>query len=269
MELMIYEKEWLSISLKNISNEHIKKIPNTSFYDSFYKAFMKNSLKLDNGWVEYKRAVSDWIEQTILAEKQQSAKHPLKILSLAVGTGLIEEGWIKKGYDVYLQECQGVSLELIKKSCPEVKILICDARSIPCEDNAYHIVVFVTLDYVFDRKGYIELLQEIKRLLCPGGTTVCYCVSNITFKTALSELKRKVFHKKIKGIPWGYARTVAEHIKLGSNVGLIPQKIYLLEREIKSDRGSLVLKSIREPGFLWKLPANSSDVAVEFVKSLK
>ncbi|GJQ50991.1 MAG: hypothetical protein HKUEN01_33770 [Candidatus Kuenenia stuttgartiensis] len=266
MELILYEENWLNIPLQGVTEGSGEKVADASFYNSFYKTFIEKDAKLEQGWVEYKMAVSDWIEKTILAQAQHAVKSPLKILSLGVGTGLIEKEWISKGYDVHLQECQETSLEIIKNCYPEIKTYICDARSIPSADSTYHVVVFVTLDYVFDRKGYTELLQEIKRLLCPGGTTVCYCVSNMTYKTILSSIKRKIFLKKSGGIPWGYARTVREHIRLGTCVGLIPQKIYLLEREIKSDKGSLILKSMRKPGGFWKRPSNVSDIVVEFSK---
>ena len=268
MEILIYEKSWLNIPLPNVCHQPARNLPDASFYDKFYKTFWETGADFDRGWYEYKIAISDWIHQNILLPRQNLNQKQSTILSLGAGTGLIEREWLEKKYDVHLQECQSASLDLFKKNFPNIKTYIGDARSIDCENNAYDIIVFIALDYVFDRFGYKKLLTETNRILSPGGIAICYCMSNISPKMILSFLWRTIFKKKQQGILWGYARSLAEHVKIGRQVGLVPQSIYLLQRQINSETGGLIQVSRREPRFWGTRLANASDVVVEFIKPL-
>ena len=232
MELLFCEKEWHNILLQNVDRRKPNsEVADADFYNKFYEVFDDNGGSLSPDWLNRKTNISQWLEKTFLQLPAGIHKDSFKILSLGVGLGIIEEPWIQKGFQVHLQECQEVSLKRLRSKFQTVPIYIGDARSINAPAGQYSLVVFSALDYVFDRKGYQELLTEIQRLLSPEGKAVCLCVSNLSFKRMIFSLIKKLISHSNKEIvvPWGYRRTVGEHIRLSKKAGLTAEKVYLFD----------------------------------------
>jgi hypothetical protein len=266
MELIFCEKEWHNILLQNIDpRQSARKIADTDFYKKFYEVLDDNGGLLSPEWLNRKTNISQWIEKTFLQLPAGVNKDSFKILSLGVGLGIIEEPWIRKGFQVHLQECQEVSLKRLRGKFQTVPIYIGDARSVNAPAGQYSLVVLSALDYVFDRKGYQQLLTEVQRLLSPEGKAVCLCVSNLSFKRMIFSLIKKLISHRNKEsvVPWGYRRTVGEHIRLGKKVGLAAKKVYIFDNYLHPIR-------VRRSRLFMSLPTlKSVFIAIEWSKADK
>jgi SAM-dependent methyltransferase len=264
MELIFCEEEWHNILLQTVDRrQHSSEIADADFYKTFYETFDDNGGSLSPEWLDRKTNISQWIEKTFLQLPAGMNKDSFKILSLGVGLGIIEEPWIRKGFQVHLQECQEVSLKRLRSKFQTVPIHIGDARSVNAPGGQYSLVIFSALDYVFDRKGYRELLQEVRRLLNPEGKAVCVCVSNLGFKAMIFSLIKKLISHRNKEsvIPWGYHRTVGEHIRSGKKAGLTAEKVYIFDNHLHPI-------GVRRSRVFMSLPTlKSVSIAIEWSKA--
>jgi SAM-dependent methyltransferase len=263
MELLFCEKEWHNILLNNIADRKSRdKIADVTFYKKFYEAFDNNGGSLSPEWLTQKANVSEWIERTFLQLPAGAKKDSFKILSLGVGLGIIEEPWIRNGFQVHLQECQESSLKKLRSKFPTVPIYIGDARSVIAPAGTFSLIIFSALDYVFDQKCYGDLLKEVHRLLSPGGKAVCVCASNLPLRAMVFNLKKLTSYKTEKNpVAWGYRRTIGEHIRLGKKTGLTAQKVYIFDNHFH-------LIKVRHSKLLLGLPTlKSVFIAVEWSKA--
>ena len=104
MELQVYGNNWLNISLEDIHTNQSDTVPGSEFYERFYREVAEKKVlddDIDNikKWKQYKISVANLLESNILAPLNAGSNKSLSILSLGVGTGIIEKEWLKNGYD--------------------------------------------------------------------------------------------------------------------------------------------------------------------------
>ena len=264
MEIPFYEHEWHGIPLEGIkAQEGLGQLAQASFYDAFYNR-LSADYELNSQWLTPKLNLAKWIETACLQPLAGDSLSSLTVLSLGAGLGVMEEEWVNKGYKVSVQECQKSSLKVFSERHPQVKVFIGDARYVDAPNGEFDVVVMSAVDYVFDRQGYIQLLDEVSRLLKKGGLAIMVTVSNLTLmqmsravvKGILVKLKRDLRGKQV--MFWGWKRTVASHLSVGANCGLKCERTYLFDDvfHVIATRGPLAAKLIpsgsARVGVLWR-----------------
>lgn len=228
---------------------------------------MSRDTKLTSNWIAEKQRIGQWLATALL--QPFGAPEKLRILSVGAGLGLVEGWLLDRGYWVDVLECEEHSLSSLKQRYPKVLAIVGDARGIPCRSCVYDLVYMSAVDYCFDRNQYIEALGEARRLLKPGGRFACICLSNLSLKGMVKEaVKSFLKGMRIRSadgagrVPWGYQRTVGEHVDAGRKAGLRCESVSLFDQ-------SFTLHSVRRPGsaMLGWPTARDYAVGVTFTKT--
>lgn len=135
-------------------------------YDSFYKSETGQSI--------------DRIEKELIFSYVQHLPKD-QLLELGCGTGHWSEFFSNAGFQVIAVDESDAMLEIAKNK--EIKNVIfqkADAGNLPFPDNRFQVVVSITmLEFV---KDINRVMDEIDRILAPGGTLIVGCLN------ALSEI---------------------------------------------------------------------------------
>jgi len=226
MEIETFNSEWHGIAFSGIVGDGREiRDAGPSFYGAFYNRFLEEG-HLDPRWVRATLNLAEWIESTVLRPRAGEQPSRVSVLSLGAGLGIMEETWLRQGYQVSLQECQNSSLRQFVRSHPDASVYIGDARRVEAPSGAFDVIVLSALDYVYDRRGYGALLRETARLLRKGGAAVAVTVTNLSLgripravaKRALVAVRGDLRARRV--VRWGWRRTASEHVRLGSRCGL-------------------------------------------------
>jgi len=133
---------------------------------------------MKNYWHKTHRIYSkkDWINNTTIFAQFAVGYFPKtgKILDLGAGQGQDSRYFAKLGYNVTSTDISDLALKLSKENADKdglkIEFIETDiADKLPFEDNSFDIVYsHLALHYFSDEKTK-EILQEIKRVLKPGG----------------------------------------------------------------------------------------------------
>ncbi len=244
MRLAYSQDQWQGIALHTVGGEEDGAVAGLDFYARFYQRLEERGPEPDASaeqwqgqqqWIRQKQQLGKAIEQ-LLGDHGLKPGRGHRLLSLGAGLGIVEEILLNAGYEVDLQDCQSTSLRGYLTRYPETQAFIGDARSVGAPDASYDAVLCIALEYVFDKQEYLDLCQEMERLLKPGGYVVLVSVSNLTPRTIASMLYRRMRRlfsgrdASAKSVQWGYLRSLNEHLRTGRDVGLLARRCLGLDQ---------------------------------------
>ncbi|MBA2728451.1 MAG: class I SAM-dependent methyltransferase [Parachlamydiaceae bacterium] len=119
----------------------------------------------------------DWIEKPSLFAETAVQYFPKsgKILELGAGHGQDSIFFINQGYEVVSTDIETSSLKLNLSKLPEtltkkIKVMQVDLKEpLPYKDNSFDIVYAHLSLHYFDQEITYEIINEIERILKPGG----------------------------------------------------------------------------------------------------
>ncbi len=127
---------------------------------------MKDFFKEDEYWKErINKPIEDdfWIE-----EYKELLKNQGLCLDLGCGIGQHSKWFMENGYDVISTDISDTALEKVKEFNPNVMNI--DMRNpLPFEDKKFDVVFAALSIHFFTDEGTKKLINEIKRVLKPGG----------------------------------------------------------------------------------------------------
>lgn len=122
-----------------------------------------------------KNAYIKYVRDAVLGEYASRLPKPSTILDFGCGTGNISALFARYGHNAVGVD---ISLELLcmaRKRCgaPNTRFLCYDGKKIPVKDNYFDgMVTYVVLNHVVDDTHLIGVLNELFRVLRPGGQFV-------------------------------------------------------------------------------------------------
>ncbi len=213
-----YQQEWFGIKFKSFVKLDSSRVADKSFYDKFYDEFYKrykSYKELPEVWRNSKKAVADLIlGQTFPDEK---------ILSIGCGSGYVE----------YLLRKEGRNITAIEPSLEATRFLeqfsvvkIYPGYFPDCLDktNSFDLAYMNATEYIFDEKGLLKLLTDIKNYNAKTFLLVSASVYNNGFFPlqrikATAKLLLSFVGLYELGQLWGYMRTPEEFIKAFRKAG--------------------------------------------------
>lgn len=140
-----------SVNYRNIHNKNLK----ITGFESNY--FAENKVKIINSEI---------------------GKHKnIKILDIGCGDGILEEylGLHMSNYSVTGIDVSEKSIEVANsKNIPFCKFVIYDGMNIKMEDNSVNLVILSNVMHHVDKVNQGNLVKEINRVLCVGGSLVVF-----------------------------------------------------------------------------------------------
>jgi len=260
MERLFYQREWQGIRLGALDRPSTTGVVGRDFYHSFYQRLLQADPVLTTEWLEDKRRLAHWLATTWLVARDP--QEPLRVLSVGAGLGIVEHELWMKGYEVNALECNEHALRYLAGRCPGLRVMVGDARSLPYQDASFDVVYMATVDYCFDRADYVQVLCEMRRVLRLGGLALSLCASNLSWPTLLRACTLEMFFRGRKNrqdttqVPWGYQRTVGEHLRAGRTADLRCEGVYVFNQHAQ-------VKTVRRAG-AWHLawPTLRDDMVV-------
>jgi len=191
----------------------IKKITKNLFImDSNFAQFILEKTKRDYNLIaeEFSNTRREiWEELNFLFEDLKEGE---KILDLGCGNGRWYKVFVRKKVDYFGLDNSEKLLEIAKKNFPEAKFLIGDALNLPFSENFFDRVYAIALLHHIPSEVFrIKVLQEIKRVLKPGGILILtvwkiHRLSEILLllkHTFLKLIKKSQLDFKDVFLPWG------------------------------------------------------------------
>ena len=109
---------------------------------------------------------SSWLDK--YAEKILRCK--TKALDLGCGIGYDSDYLTQKGLDVIACDFSEVALKRLKERVPSVNAILLDiSEPLPFEDKSFDLIIADLSLHYFDEKTTEKIMEEIKRILSPGG----------------------------------------------------------------------------------------------------
>ena len=104
-------------------------------------------------------------------EQLGAISRPLRILDIASGAGYGTAALRARGHDVIGADAEAMTVGAARRRHGPGRWLVADARALPFPDRSFDAVVsFETLEHVVDGGA---LLDELRRVLIPGGRLIC------------------------------------------------------------------------------------------------
>ena len=237
MERLFYQREWQQVPFQELDAVDSSPVAGRAFYTTFYQRLLSDGPTLAPDWVRLKQRVGQWLAAEFLAPLGEH--RALRVFSVGAGLGLVERVLWDQDYRVDVLECEGHALQYLKARAPASSFgIVGDARALPCRSDLYDLVYLSTVDYCFDRTQYTQVLGEMRRVMRATGTVVCVCASNLALtgvmrgfaKTILKHNGQTKPHGSAEAVPWGYQRTVGEHLSAGRRAGLVCECVYLFDQ---------------------------------------
>ncbi len=207
-----YQTSWHDIKFKNFIKTSTSNIAGPKFYDSFYEEFYKNYQSFDDisrEYVKRKKCVIEFLEDKIISKKS--------VLSIGCGIGLIEKILLERhnfNNNFIAIEPSAISVKWISQY-PGIKIYNGYFPEVLTDKNIdFDFAYARAIDYVFNRKEYIDFLRSIIAYGITEFTVISVCIDkrslDILFKDLLKIILSK-FNLYDLGQFWGYLRTEEDH----------------------------------------------------------
>jgi SAM-dependent methyltransferase len=123
------------------------------------------------------------MESAFLAERWQS-EGLTRFLDLGCGLGRHAVYMVQKGFDVTAADLSDLGLSHLKewaaKENLNIKTALCNMLNLPFEAGSFDCIMAYNVIYHTDTPGFIKALNEIKRVLKPGGELFITLISKST-----------------------------------------------------------------------------------------
>ncbi len=227
--MRMYQRLWHGIDMTTLPAARIapEKPVAAEFYAQFYEALAEGRGHIDPRWWESKREFGEIIQRDLITPWQQKHGRSPRILALGSGSAPVERVWHEHGHAVTFHDCQEASLAGMRKLYPTAEFLIGDIFKMTPEKK-YDLVTLITIDYVMNRREFVEFLQRAARWLEPGGQIILYCASTLSLRQMAAELIKRALGRYRNGrqVFWGYWRTPGEFFKTANAAGLRVTEVY-------------------------------------------
>lgn len=232
----LYQTSWHGIPFESLSQLSSKKLPDASFYDSFYKAFHEKYEKfddLDRDWIRLKRKMAEWVMDHPRLRKES------RVISVGCGVGVMEKAFLDAGFtNLEITEVSEAPLKWIAPFIPAEKMHVGFFPDNLPHDDKFDFVILASVDYFLDDAELADLLRVVRGRLAPGGTCllISWSFDNGNFVSSL-KLSVKDFVRCIMdrmnvrklGQFWGYIRHAKEYRRLMESAGFKNIKDDLLD----------------------------------------
>jgi SAM-dependent methyltransferase len=211
-----YQTEWFDIQFNSFTKMNSSVQVDEEFYNKFYIEFFKKFSSYDElpeNWKREKMLIANFI-----FEQMQNKSN---ILSIGCGNGFIENELSKmkwRGDLVAIEPSTSTSSWL--KTNSHIKLLNGYFPDILSQKEKYDFAYVSYIDYIFDDKMYIKLLEDIKNYPINNFLLIGASVYNPSIKTIIkATIKNKLayfglFNQQL----WGYKRTIEEHLDIFNQV---------------------------------------------------
>lgn len=215
--IKIYQKEWHNIKFDSFSKVSSKEMADPDFYRTFYRIFFeryKSPKDLDPDWLALKK-------QTALFLKRNAGfRKDSRILSIGCGLGIIEEEFLKDGFnDLEITEVGREPLQWLLPLMPAQNSHIGLFPDCIPGNTRYDFIYLAGVECFFDRRGLIDLLKAVSGKLQPEGRclVISWAFMPVTIPSFIvfmaKELIKTGLHKAgllSRGQFWGYSRKISE-----------------------------------------------------------
>lgn len=187
----MYQREWHGIPLESVAAVSSTRLPDTSFYASFYAVFFKKYSRfeeLDPSWVQLKTQTAAFIRQ------HSKFNNDKRTLSVGCGLGITEKALIDGGgSNIEVTEISPEPLRWLFPYIPSNHVHVGLFPSCLPDNRIYDFVFLPSVDYFFDQPELIAFLKAVRERLSPGG--VCLLISwsfepAVTIQRVLGAVKR-------------------------------------------------------------------------------
>jgi len=229
--MRMYQRMWHGIDMTTLpaATTATDKPVAAEFYAQFYEALAAGRGRIEPQWLEHKRQLGEIIERGLIKPWQQKHGCSPRILALGSGSAPVERVWHEHGHAVTFHDCQEASLTEMRKLYPSAEFLIGDIFQMT-PAKTYDLITLITIDYVMNRREFVEFLTRATRWLEPGGQIILYCASTLSFRQMAAEIIKRALGRYRNGrqIFWGYWRTPGEFFKTARAAGLRVAEVYHL-----------------------------------------
>ena len=176
-----FETEWHKIPFSTFSKTSRKKLPDSSFYNSFYEKLFekyKGYEDLDNIWVVKKNEIADWLSTNINSGD--------RVLSVGCGIGYIETYLYKNfhnNYELDVFDFAPTAFKWLIKDFPAPRIHVEENNNI--HEN-YNLIYFSAVDYAMNTKDFIELLRIYSAKLTDSASIILISASFLNAEKRVS-----------------------------------------------------------------------------------
>jgi len=109
---------------------------------------------------------------------------------VASGLAIIDQSWLRAGYNVVLNECQADSLASSKENFPSVQMLIGSIGEVDIPGK-FDIVTLFNVDYALDDSKFTAALANLRGALAEGGIILNLTVNTLTVRAVLAETVKR------------------------------------------------------------------------------
>lgn len=227
----MYQRLWHGLDLTSLpAGRTAEDQPvGAEFYAQFYEALAAGRGRIDPVWLANKRQFGEIIQHSLITPWQRQHGRSPRILALGSGNAPVERVWHEHGHAVTFHDCQEASLAEARRLYPSAGFLIGDIFKLTPEKK-YDLVTLITIDYVMNRREFVEFLARAARWLDPGGQIVIYCASTLSFRQMAVEVVKRALgrYRNHRQVFWGYWRTPGEFFKTADRAGLRVAAVYHL-----------------------------------------
>lgn len=211
-----WQTNWFDIEFSSFTKLNSTKQADEVFYEKFYTEFFKKFNSYEDLPEQYKKDKNLLVD--FILEK---IKDYNKGLAIGCGNGYIEKEIIKKwGGELMADEPSKVASKWISQNSKINFVNGYFPNAIKCNEN-FDFAYMCYVDYVFDNKSYITLLQNVKNY--PINDFLLVGVSTYSpnlIQTIKYNIKKLLsifgfFNQQL----WGYLRTIDEHKNILEKAG--------------------------------------------------
>lgn len=156
-------------------------------------------MEITKAWDWSKNTDDQWlipcVESAHLAEKWK-AKEYRHFLDLGCGLGRHSIYMASHGFKVTAVDLSEYGVNHLKewaKKCNlDIKAGVCNMLELPFEDNSFDCIMAYNVIYHTDTQGFIKVLNEIKRILKPGGELFITLISKNTYSWQKADSYKRI-----------------------------------------------------------------------------
>lgn len=211
-----WQTNWFDIEFSSFteisSRQQAGEVFYSKFYDRFFKKF-KSYEQLPLKWKEDKKMIADFIYDLI--------KYKANVLSIGCGSGFIENELSKMEWDGKLLAIEpSLSVSAWLKNNKKINLLNGYFPNILTSQHKFDFAYMSYVDYIFDDKLYMQMLNNIKEYPVSEFLLVGATIYMPDFKSNIKYHIKNILAKFgfLRQQLWGYERTIEEHMNIFTKV---------------------------------------------------